>query len=1030
MRLRHILGFLFLSLCLVVHSYAQSPNGTISGLVVDLSGAAIVDADVLVANDATGVQYPSKTNGEGLYLLSNLPPGNYRIQVSKVGFKTLIKPGITLNVQDALAINFTLPVGAVSEIVTVTAGAPLVNTQSASVSTVIDRTFVANLPLNGRSFNTLLQLTPGVVIAQAPLNNQAPGQFSIAGQRTDANNFTVDGVSANFGVPLPGLGGETGTGGAQAFSVLGGTSSLVSVDALQEFRIETSSFAPEFGRSPGGQVILTTRSGTNDFHGGTFDYFRNTVMDANDWFANKAGEPRAPEHHNDFGAFLGGPIRKNRTFFFLSYEGARLDQPQTLQIQVPSEYARTTSSASLAPYIDAYPQPDDRTSTPGVYSALFTGNYANSARLDAGSVRFDEVFSDRFSLFVRYNDAPSQSAQRQFSLSDLQSTNLDTQTLTIGLNMAFKNGIANTIRGNYSKQSADISYMLDSFGGAVPVNSSSLLGSLPASNNLGLFEALATSSSYLIGSAGTNGTRQANFTDDLILPIGAHQARVGADYRAIFLDETPPQFNPEYFASDFQTFLTTGTVSLSTATSVGSKFLAQSLGLYAQDTWKVGRRLTVTYGLRWELSPAPSARGKTTLAAWLNTDNPSAIALASPGTSLWSATYGNFAPRLGIAYALTPKGDFVVRAGGGVFYDLGVGTASSLGLDFPNSAFGFFPSVSVPVPDLTPYEPTISLAPPFPNPVQGFASNLKLPRSYQWNLALEKSFGSQQAVSATYVGQAGRDLLRQQALMQPNANFAGDFLLTLNDAWSNYDALQLQFRRRLASGLQALLNYTWSHSLDNASNDVVSALSNTVISGAKDYGSSAFDVRHSLSGALSYDFPAAGRSGPLALLTQNWSLQTVIVARTGFPFNGVVLFASPGGVLAESRPDRVPGQPAWIANATAPGGKSLNPGAFSVPSSPRQGTEGRNDIPGLGLTQVDLSIGRKFPIKERVNLQFRADAFNVLNHPNFANPLAFVEFGTFFLSSTRMLNQGLGGLTPLFQEGGPRSLQLSLKLTF
>jgi hypothetical protein len=240
----------------------------------------------------------------------------------------------------------------------------------------------------------------------------------------------------------------------------------------------------------------------------------------------------------------------------------------------------------------------------------------------------------------------------------------------------------------------------------------------------------------------------------------------------------------------------------------------------------------------------------------------------------------------------------------------------------------------------------------------------------------------------------------------------------------------LQFRRPLGAGLQALMNYTWSHSLDNASNDVVTALSNVVISGTRDYGSSSFDARQSFSAAFSYDLPAASRRGPLALLARDWSIEGVIVARSGFPFNGVVLFASPGGVLAESRPDLVSGNPVWISSRTAPGGRTLNPAAFSVPSPPRQGTEARNDIPGFGLTQVDLSLGRKFSITERVGLQFRADAFNLLNHPNFANPLAFVEFGSFFLSSTKMLNQGLGGLSPLFQEGGPRSLQLSLKLTF
>ena len=261
-------------------------------MVIDPTGAAIVAAEVVVVNDATRVQYPGRTNEEGIYLITNLPPGSYRLQISKSGFKTIIKPDITLNVQDALAINFTLPLGAVSEIVTILGGAPLVNTESAAVGTVIDRQFIDSLPLNGRSFNTLLQLTPGVVIA--PSNSGSPGQFSISGQRTSANDFTVDGVSANFGVSSATVVGASGTGSAQAFSAIGGTSSLVSADALQEFRVETSSFAPEFGHTPGGHVLLTTRSGTNDWHGALFEYFRNDVLDANDWFANAADKPRAP----------------------------------------------------------------------------------------------------------------------------------------------------------------------------------------------------------------------------------------------------------------------------------------------------------------------------------------------------------------------------------------------------------------------------------------------------------------------------------------------------------------------------------------------------------------------------------------------------------------------------------------------------------------------------------------------------------------------------------------------------------------
>src|SRR5580700_2262674 len=197
-------------------SVAQSPNGTVSGIVLDPSGGLIVGANVLIINNATGVEYPGRANSEGYYVVPNIPPGNYRIQVSNSGFKTIIKPDIVIHVEDALAINFTLPIGAASEIVTVVGGAPLINTETASVGTVIDRNFVESLPLNGRSFNTLLQLTPGVVIA--PAGQDSPGQFSIAGQRTDGNNFTVDGVSANFGASATFISRGAGTGTAQAFS--------------------------------------------------------------------------------------------------------------------------------------------------------------------------------------------------------------------------------------------------------------------------------------------------------------------------------------------------------------------------------------------------------------------------------------------------------------------------------------------------------------------------------------------------------------------------------------------------------------------------------------------------------------------------------------------------------------------------------------------------------------------------------------------------------------------------------------------
>src|SRR5215471_6918966 len=309
---------------------AQTTNGSIAGRVTDPSNASIPAAKVATVNTGTNFRYESATNGAGEYTLANLQPGTYRIEVEKSGFKKLVRPDVTLHVQDALVIDFELPIGSAVETVVVQAGAPLVNTASATVSTLVDQTFVENMPLNGRSFQTLIMLTPGVVVTQTNAADQ--GQFSVNGQRTDANYFTVDGVSANFGVTGYSLPVQSAGGALPALSVSGGTNSLVSVDAMQEFRVQSSSCAPEFGRTPGGQISIATRSGTNAFHGTLFEYFRNDVLDANDWFngyTNVPPIPKAKDRQNDFGGVFGGPIVKDKTFFFFSYEGLRLRQPST-----------------------------------------------------------------------------------------------------------------------------------------------------------------------------------------------------------------------------------------------------------------------------------------------------------------------------------------------------------------------------------------------------------------------------------------------------------------------------------------------------------------------------------------------------------------------------------------------------------------------------------------------------------------------------------------------------------------------------
>jgi hypothetical protein len=270
---------------------AQSTNASVSGRVTDPSHAVIADAKVAAINAGTNIRYEGATNDSGQYYLTNLPPGIYRIEIEKTGFQKLIKPDVILHVQDALAIDFEMTLGSALESITVEAGAPVVNTESATVSTVVDHTFVENMPLSGRSFQSLITLAPGIVLTKTSFTEQ--GQFSVNGQRANANYFMVDGVSANIGIasvnPI-----SVGSGGSlPGLSASGGTNTLVSVDAMQEFKLQTSTYEPEFGRTPGAQVLIVTRSGTNSFHGSLFEYLRNDVLDANDWFANANGLPKA-----------------------------------------------------------------------------------------------------------------------------------------------------------------------------------------------------------------------------------------------------------------------------------------------------------------------------------------------------------------------------------------------------------------------------------------------------------------------------------------------------------------------------------------------------------------------------------------------------------------------------------------------------------------------------------------------------------------------------------------------------------------
>jgi hypothetical protein len=1033
----------------LTNAYAQSSTATLSGIVIDQTGAVIPGVKIAVISIAQGFQRNATTNEEGIFVVAQLPPGSYTVKAEHDGFTPAEVRDVILNVNDQKTIKVYLKVGNISQTVEIVDGSSLID-DSAAVGTVVDRRFVSNLPLNGRSFQSLIALTPSVVLTKASADN--PGQFSVNGQRGNANYFMVDGVGANIAVTRNINVSQTLGGSLPGLTAQGGTNSLVSVDALQEFKVLTSTYAPEFGRSPGGQISIITRSGTNDFHGTLFDYFRNDVFDANDWFANATRQPKPKERQNDFGGVLGGPVLlprfgeggaqpwydgHNRTFFFFSYEGLRLRQPQVVaNAEVPSLSLRQTAVARMQPFLNAFPIPNGADLGNGL--AHFSASFSNPSRLDATSIRIDHTVNQKLSFFARYNDSPSEVITRGTGtgLSSPTTATVNTKTLTGSMTFVLNAQTTNDLRANYSRVRGETINLQDNFGGAVPLTASQVFPPFAAPEDSFVGLLFNFSPTLSIGKTASSLQRQLNIVNTFSSVTGGHQLKFGVDYRRL-----TPIFGPATY-SMVALFNNANAARTGTASSllIGARQQAHliftNFSAFGQDTWRVNRRLTVTYGLRWELNPPPKGADGNDAFTALGLDNPATITLAPRGTPLYKTTYDNFAPRFGLAYQVvqTPGRELVMRGGAGIFYDLGSGQAAQGFASAP------FTANKTPVPANVPFPATGSIVAPPPTPVPPFNvvnaidPNLKLPRTYQWNFALEQALGTNQTFSVSYVAAVGRRLVSVQSLQNPNPTFLGVNIVR-NRATSDYHALEAQFQRRLARGVQALASYTWGHSIDDASSDFGIDL---------DRGPSDFDVRHSFSSAISYDIPtlATGQFG--RALLGNWAIDAIVHSQTATPVN---IIARPNvaltGMVINFRPDLIEGIPLYLDDPNAPGGRRFNntidpsrpgcKGPFCPPPTNRQGSLGRNALRAFPLNQIDLSIRRSFNLKEGVNLQFRSDIFNIFNHPNFGDPNNRLTQATFGQATT-MFGRGLGtggsGLSPLYQIGGPRSMQFSLKLQF
>lgn len=1041
-------------------AFAQTGSATLSGTVFDAKGAVVPDVEVSITSSDTNVTSTTKTNGSGIYVLEGLKPGRYRVFVSKTGFKQITLTDVVLNTQDSVSRNFDLVVGATSETITVNANAEHMETDNSAVGLLVSRDFVENMPLNGRSLEGLIALAPGAVTG-----TQGYGFFSINGQREDANYFTIDGVPANLNANADRVinsGFSNGLAGTlPSQTALGTSQSLVSLDTIQEFTIQTSGSSAESGRQPGGQIELTTRSGTNDLHASVFDYFRNDALDANNWAANAAGQPREPERQNDFGGTIGGPFRipriyngKDKTFYFVSYEGLRLRLPGFATANVPTPEFRQFAAPALQPFLKAFPLPSAGHAENGDQCALSLGftfscsalssfGFSSPSTLNATSVRVDQRISSTVQLFARYSNTPSQASLYDYGhIGEIFNTTDKVWGWTVGVTISPTSRMTDELRFNYSNSSGEYSISPSPLGGATVYPLDALVPR----------EYIPTGGGYwgdmILNLPGDTfpevpkyqkiGVHQHQYSliNNTSIARGSSLIQFGVDYRRLSPLVNPIQYETNFFLESPQEVQQGYSSTASIAAARPAYPIYHNLSLYARNHHKVSSKLTLDYGIRWEYNPVPGATNGLYPVA-LTTGNPATATLAPVGTPQYKTVYDDFAPRFGFAYQpYSVFGrSFVVRGGFGIFYDTGqAGAAQTYGA-YPFFNYTRVTNVSFPLSPVAVAPPSLNipLIPPYGYMVLA-DPNLKVPYTEQWNVSIDQQLSNKNTLTVSYVGNAGKKLLYVEAYAtSANPAFSNGLQLTNNRGASNYEALDVQDSGYVAPGLQVVASYVWAHAIDNVSTDTYSP--------EPLRGNSDNDVRHVFNIAANYEIPESKSSRLARALTHGWLLANRVTLLSGYPFNiyqGFVVL--PNGTEELFFPDLKPGVSPYRHDLPGfLGGWSINPSAFSpVPTDPttgfpeRQGSLPRNGLHGPGFWSLDTSLQRNFVLRDKLTLNFRVDAFNLLNHPNASignidTIMSDPTFGQFLGGGGAA---AIGTANPLYATGAARSLQISLKLQF
>jgi hypothetical protein len=984
---------------------AQVDRAGLDGSITDPSGKVIPGVHVVAEMPDTGLRRETVSSSTGTYDIPELPVGTYTITLDHPGFKTLTFVDVKQVIGRTRTLDATLQIAGGEERVEVSASSEQMDNGTDALGGRIDKVQADKLPINGRNWATLTALVPGAVDTGG--SNQRSIRF--AGRGRDDDNFTYDGIDATNIINQP----------QQPYVRLS-----IPLDTIEEFRIDSMLTTAEGGATGGPQLAVTSPSGTNQWHGNAFEFLRNNVFDAQQPVPVST-VPQPPFHLNQFGGSLGGPIVRDKTFFFLAYEGYRQRWGFPLLGYVPSSAFRAkvlADSPELGPIVSGYPLGQAPTDEPDIDQ--FSSEGTQVVNENSAMIRVDQRFSEKTTAFVRFNFDRAVNTQPLASsgnyLEDLQQLTSAPVNGAIELLHIFNPNLVNEFKFGYNRGTAD-TYDINHTGSPYAVS----VSGFTTLNNNRISTGVGNSFSEI---------------DNLTWIRNRHTVKAGVEIRRIQLN----QGNTEAGTITYASTAAFDTNSVSSATLNGTLPVnglrkTQFYG-YVQDEFKWTPNFTVNLGARYSFfNIFHEVQGRA---------NPFDFATCGPqgfcgvGASFGQPNYGDIDPRLAFAWAPENNGKTLIRAGFGMYHE--DGQLDDQNLPISNEVFAYSLSNKT-IPDLN-YPIT-----PFLSDTTGIVSPRAQDRQRkdtyveQWGLSVQRELPADFVGTVSYVGSHGVHLLTLSEVnvvdaatgVRPYPNFGQVSWRGTTDS-SSYNGFSVAVKRSFSRGLLISANYMWSHELDDGSDgsgDGDSLVPQNVACPQCEWASGIWDVRHVVNANAIYQLPfGPGRSylnqpGILSTIARDWELTSVALARTGFPVNVLVNRSSasvPDGNNTDQRPDLVPG-----VSVTPAGGKSIgewiNTAAFAVPAAGTFGDAPRNNVRGPGAWQIDFGVAKSIPLSERAHLEFRSEFFNIFNHPQYGLPQA-----TFAVPGFGSITQTVNTTTPVspIGSGTPREIQFALRFAF